>query len=540
MRTIPFVRWIANAAACWAGPHGAVTDQAQQSGCSRQCVYNHAHEVMAAVEAEHNGGPTREKLIRENEALHRENVQLWDWLLQTVDFPLAKQQEFAVTALAMGLSLNQSVVLLAILLGAQACPSRSTVHRWVQAAAAAAGKVLKQLDRSCQAFVLVGCLDEIFFHRRPVLVGVEPHSMVWFLGKKTENCQGSTWFGELKPWSSLRSAVCDAGPGLHAGITQLHQYRRESETDPVSLEKSLDVFHTKREAQRVLTTMWNRVERLWEQADIATRAVEQAQRQGRNARGLAHTARAAWKKAAAAFQRYEEGEAGWKRTEPVLSLFRPDGSLNDRSWAQGQVALAVPWLSGPEWSKVRGLLQAKESFTFLDQLHGHLSQLSVPDELRAALVHLWWLRRQRPRNSDPTAVGGYRHAAPLAQQVLCQKIAPNWRQSYRQVAVVLGRAVRASSAVECMNSVLRMHQSRHRTLKQGMLDLKRLYWNTRAFRGGKRRGRCPYEHLGLKLPSYRFWDWLSDEMIAAVGEAKVKAKAKATAVRPKKCQVDSL
>jgi hypothetical protein len=35
-----------------------------------------------------------------------------------------------------------------------------------------------------------------------------------------------------------------------------------------------------------------------------------------------------------------------------------------------------------------------------------------------------------------------------------------------------------------------------------------LYWNCREFREGKRRGRCPYEHLGLKLPSYRFWDLL--------------------------------
>ena len=335
--------------------------------------------------------------------------------------------------------------------------------------------------------MLVGCLDEIFFHRRPVLVGVEPHSMVWFLGKKADNCQGSTWFGELKPWGSLRMVICDAGSGLQAGIAAFQQDRRESQTEPVPLEKGLDVFHTKREARRVLKAMWNRLERLWEQAEAASRAVERAQRQGLHPRGLVQTAREAWKKATAAFHRYEQAEAGWKRAEPALSLFRPDGFLNDRSWAQAQVALAVPLLSGSEWSKVRGLLQAPEAFTFLDQLHDQLSQLSVPEELRAALVHLWWLRRQRPRGSDPTAPGGYRQAAPLVQQVLCQKIDPNWRESYRQVASVLGRAVRASSAVECMNSVLRMHQSRHRTLNQGMLDLKRLYWNTRVFRGGKRR-----------------------------------------------------
>ena len=160
MRTIPFVAWIANAAARFTGPHRAVTEQAQKSGCSRQCVSNQARQVMAAVEAEHSGGPTREELIRDNEALRRENAPLWNWLFQTIEFPLVKPQEFAVTAVAMGLSLNQRGVLRAILLGTQACPSRSTLHRWVPAAATAAGRILQQRDRSCQAFVRVGGLDE--------------------------------------------------------------------------------------------------------------------------------------------------------------------------------------------------------------------------------------------------------------------------------------------------------------------------------------------------------------------------------------------
>src|SRR5215831_13753476 len=111
MRTIPFVGWIANAAARLLGSHGAVTDRARQAGCSRQCVYDHAQKVLAAVAAEHGGGPTREELIQENESLRRENAQLWDWLSQTIEFPRALQQQFSVTALAMGLSPNQTLVL---------------------------------------------------------------------------------------------------------------------------------------------------------------------------------------------------------------------------------------------------------------------------------------------------------------------------------------------------------------------------------------------------------------------------------------------
>ena len=112
------------------------------------------------------------------------------------------------------------------------------------------------------------------------------------------------------------------------------------------------------------------------------------------------------------------------------------------------------------------------------------------------------------------------------QQVVCQGLDAHWGKSYRRVSDVLRQTVRASSAVECMNSVLRMHQSRHRTVTQGLLDLKRLYWNCRAFGGGKRRGRCPYEHLGLDLPSYDFWSLLQGETSTVIAEEKVKAKIK--------------
>ena len=218
MFKIPLAVWIANAAACLTGVYGDVTHQAEAADCSRQTVYDHAHKVQAAVEAEHAGGPTRAELIQENQHLRQENARLWDWLAQTVEFPPAQQREFTVTATAMRLSLNQVLVLLALVLGAQACPGRSTIQRWIKAAGQAAGRVLKHLDGRCQALVLVGCLDEIVFHRCPVLVGVEPTSMVWFLGRKVDDRTGATWSKALHDldrrfrtsWR-MRGRVCKRG-----------------------------------------------------------------------------------------------------------------------------------------------------------------------------------------------------------------------------------------------------------------------------------------------------------------------------------------
>ena len=67
---------------------------------------------------------------------------------------------------------------------------------------------------------------------------------------------------------------------------------------------------------------------------------------------------------------------------------------------------------------------------------------------------------------------------------------------------------RASSLVECINSVARMHQGRHRKMTQGLLDLKRLYWNLHQFRAGHRKNQTPYGLLGLKLPALSFWELL--------------------------------
>ena len=135
MFKIPLAVWITNAAARLAGAYGDITHQAQAADCSRQTVYDHAHKVQAAVAAEYSGGPTRAELLAQNQRLQQENPRLWDGLAQTIDFPVDAQRQFIVVAVAMGLSLNQVRALLALILGVKACPGRSTLHRWVKAAA---------------------------------------------------------------------------------------------------------------------------------------------------------------------------------------------------------------------------------------------------------------------------------------------------------------------------------------------------------------------------------------------------------------------
>jgi hypothetical protein len=112
------------------------------------------------------------------------------------------------------------------------------------------------------------------------------------------------------------------------------------------------------------------------------------------------------------------------------------------------------------------------------------------------------LRRQ------PRRLSGFTRALALVGTVQLTKSCPDWREEASRVRAVLGGVWRASSLVECVNSVVRMQQTRHRKMTQGLLNLKRLYWNLHQFRGGRRKDQTPYGLVGVKLPELSFWEFL--------------------------------
>jgi len=312
--------------------------------------------------------------------------------------------------------------------------------------------------------------------------------------------KAATWEGLLAPFAHLEFAVSDAAKGIAAAVAQRAAARREDPSAP-PLEHGLDVFHTAMEAHRVLARHWRRAEAIWEKAEGADAELALAKRQGIDARGPAHTARAAWRRATAAFEEAERLESAWGRAAAALELFDADGRLNNRIRASAEIAAVLKDLPGAEWSKVRNFLTDPRSLTFLDRMHRRLEAAEPRPGWREAMAWRWWLRHHRPVASDPLT-------ELLRGVARGRELDAEERASYQRVVAVLGDTVRASSAVECMNSVLRMQQSRHRRMTQPMLDLKRLYWNCRPFRSGPRKDVCPYRSLGLELPTDDFWELL--------------------------------
>ena len=515
MFKLPLFTWIGNAAAALCGQHGDVTRQAELAGCSRQSVYDHADKVHKALHDAHQPGPSREQLLAEVAALRQANQELWDAYLPTVAFPEAKQQQFAATASAMGLSLAQSLVLLAIVLPPSRLPSRATLGRWVNQSARRAGRVLTLLDKACRTLVVSLCLDEIFFRRQPVLMGVEPNSLAWVLGQRAADRSGETWAKAIDAWPNVENVAVDGGTGLQRGLAIAAANRQQAaqacpDAPPaVPLHSQLDVFHTRRDGQRTLRQRWQQAEALWDEAVQIERAKQRFDRTGVDKRQFSQRkVNRAWQKARTVFEHVCREEQAWQRACAALQVFRPDGPLNDRAWAQAELQAAVVELRGKAWAKVCRQLKDERTLTFLDRLHEELQEVEPDPERRQALAALWrWRRASRPA-AKTTAASSGDVLQEVLQDLLWQRLGQTGKEAYRRVSVVLAKVLRASSAVECVNSVVRMHQARHKNLSQELLDLKRLFWNGRGFVEGKRKQRCPYQLLGLKLPTYDPWTLL--------------------------------
>ena len=511
MLTLPVEAWIGNAAAVLSGVWGAVSKRSAQSGYSRTAIYQHAERVVETVANEQATGISYEALWAENERLRAETQALWQVWSETEELSESKQREFASTGAAMGLSLSQIVILLAIVLPRRMAPSRATVGRWARQSEAQASRLLRVLDQACQRFVLVLCLDEIFFHRAPILMAVEPVSLAWLAGQRGPDRTGASWCAVIEKWPDVEHVVADGGSGLERGVKLANARRQvqveEAETVPKeAITMGLDVFHSQRELERVQQRQWKQAERKLAAASEADAKLAKLKRQGGDPRGVASHAARAWRQAEQSFDEAVQSEGLVKQVEAALCWFDASGRLLSRSEAREQLDQASAQLIGSQWSKVQRLLKDDRTLSHLDRLKMQLAEVAPEPMLCESLTRLWFFREQlkRAKSEERDQLRSW----IVMEQILCSRLCLDWQETYIEVDKQLRQAVRASSAVEGVNSVVRMQQGRHRHVSQGMLDLKRLYWNCRVFREGKRKRRSPYELLGLKLPTSDWWQLL--------------------------------
>jgi hypothetical protein len=513
MLNIPPQLRIANAAAVLDGAHGDVTRRAQQQGLSRQALYRDSQRVVRTLQG-HDTAKQLQQLRDQTATLHCRLAELQALLDEAFRLDDDRLAAFASTAQAEGVSLPVARRLLAPLLAKplvqgpaqrNRLPSVARLGRWSQQTARRAAALLPILDAISRQRVEQAAADEIFFGKKPCLMVVEQHSLCWISGRLAERRDGLEWAREFRQLPNLRQTTQDGGTALAKGLTLVNQERRAAGQAAVVAQD--DHFHVLREGTRALRRMQGQVSRLMDEATAADHKAAKKARPTGDRRGKGAAAKA-WRRAERAMDAWSAAEQTWVEVGVALRLFTPEGALNTRTRAEGVIQAALPRLSSPAWSKVQRQLQRPQFLTFLDQAQEGLSRLPVAGDLVEAAVRVEGLR------SQPDGVRGESVSAAALRGVLLASglvLSLSGEAGVQALALVRGvlRGVwRASSLVECLNSVARMQQGRHRKMTQGLLDLKRLYWNCREFRTGHRRGKSPYELQGWHLPTKDWWELL--------------------------------
>jgi len=512
---------IASAAVVCFGSYGSVTLYAQQRGVSRQRVYRESSQVIVTLE----GTAYQQQmaaLYQELAGLRQQVAADTQRLREAVLLEDDKQAEFACTAQADGVSLAVARRLLAVFLGTRT-PSVAKLGRWTKAAADKAGALLSVLDAVSAPLVSQAVTDEIYGGGQPVLMVVEPDSLCWQSGRLAEHADGRSWAEELRPLTALVQVTRDAGTGMGKGLQQVNSERQAQQQAP--LRDQLDHFHTLREGHRALRHQQARAQRALTKAEEMQRQLERAARQGRSQAGLATAAAQAWRRAEQCLDQWTDQERAWQQVQEGLRLFTPAGELNSRAQANAVLAAALSRLTGAEWAKTKRLLSRPETLTFLERVHEELAALPLPAELCQAAVRCEGLRRHPELLQDEDAASAARRGVLLVLSSMLALAGVPGEAAVSAVRGILRQAWRASSLVENVNSVVRMQQARHRNLTQGLLNLKRLYWNCRVFAAGPRKNQSPYGRLGVALPSQRWCELikLTPEQLKAELSARKEA-----------------
>jgi hypothetical protein len=484
------------------GNYGEVTRYAEERGVCRQWVYREASWLQRTLTEQRETIEHLQARVRE---LEQQQADWQERLRLAVVVDADKQAQFASVGQACGVSLPVCWELLDVLIPGRQ-QSVATLGRASQAAGKKAGQVLAILDDLARERVREVAADEIYV-KDPVLMTVEPESLCWLGGRLSEEVSGEAWAQEFAQLPNLEQATRDGGQALAKGVALVNA-QRQQQGKPAVVDQG-DHFHALWCGSIGLRKAEKQASKALAAAAAADQELAQCDRQGQNRAGPTVRARVAWHKAEQAFDTWRERERLWQQTKEALRLFTPAGELNTRSQAEAVLAETLPPLPDSDFAKVKRSLKKPEMLNYLDRVQQQIASLPLPKEVKQAAVRQEGLRRRPDLLQGQSSQAAALRGVLLLCAVLLSKAGETGEQAATAIRDILRRAYRASSLVECINSVLRMQQARHRKMTQGLLDLKRLNWNCHSFRTGRRRHTTPYERLGVPWPKgLHWWDVL--------------------------------
>ena len=377
-----------------------------------------------------------------------------------------------------------------------------------------AGEILQQVDHSVMGAVVLA-RDELFVGREPILLMVEPHSLVITSLFATADRDAETW-GCVLLFTQDRGLIIK---GLVEDCCIPYNASYKLAKLDVAIQK--DVWHLIVDALKVIHD-------LEREAYQNLKVVEQLEKQ--LCKRWDDTVFAKWIKP---YEQFENLLTQIDRLsfwygclwDSVELVDWRNGEIRQRAinqWLAEETLKGIQQLPHPRIQKlVEGLeKQLPEMLTFLDgivesladwqaQAEQHFQDHSSSASFQASVARFWRLEHAVQRNGHQN----FRQAALEAQQFLTAWIEddPQLKPLAERLLNILETTVRTSCAAETINSVLRPYLVRRRECtdfvnRQLFLNLFVLWFNMHKFERGPRKGKSPYEIAGIDLGTD---DWLT-------------------------------
>jgi hypothetical protein len=377
-----------------------------------------------------------------------------------------------------------------------------------------AGEILARVDHAVMGAVMQA-RDELFVGRDPILLMVDPHSLVITGLYATEDRDAETWGCVLLFTQDRRVQI--------KGLSEdgCIPYEKSCKLAKLYAAIQKDVWHALEDVRKVIHDMERE----------AYKKLEAAEK-------LEKQLRKHWDDAVFAqwVEPYEQFEALLTQINR-LSFWRGclwdavelvdwrNGEIRNRAinqWLADETLKGIKQLPHPRIQKLAERLenQLPEMLTFLDgiaqpladwqaQAEQHFQDHSAADCFQNSVARLWRLEHAVLHNGHKQ----FRKAALEAQQWLAAWIEddPQIQELAEKLLNILERTVRTSCAAETINSVLRPYLVRRRECtdlvsRQLFLNLFVLWFNMHKFERGPRKGKSPYELAGIDLGTD---DWLT-------------------------------
>ena len=502
------------------GFYGVVTDLANAYNTNRQRVYDILDRVLEAFHPK-PPGPTpkpAEAIEKRNAELEAENAGLRARVQEleakqenSIEVTRHRVRDLSLTLAVLPVSYRDIRDVVGLAYGEKYAPSEATLCGMVQYYGVIAGLIL--LDEEVTSKFSSACIDEIFFHQTPILTVVGPDSMAVGACERSQDRTGESWYAVLSHFPNLDYIISDQAKGIARGICLTAGI-------PGTIQHQSDLYHllivvsrTTRRLETCLEKLLKAEEKVWQdwiQGHVYVKTVEKTQ--------------------ATVVRQLEFMEQYYQALELLDFAFSPmtsDHQVNGRERGRQilsdviQRLRSLPELGIDDLVKTLGK-KAPGCLVFLDQLHRELSVIpvelgedsqSTAAEMRDLAIQEVCL--EHAMADDPSDEVFCTYRALWGKVRSLKKLMPVFRQVVSAVRRILYHPKRASSLVECYNSILRPIQQVKKQVTQEFLWLKALHHNMKTFKQGRRKGKSPFQLLGVDFGNQDWIGLMEDYQLAA-------------------------